>query len=48
MKAAQDCLGLMMEKFFDLDFEGWLCRALLKYFSTPPREIYVKVEELKR
>jgi hypothetical protein len=24
--------------------EGWLCPALLKYFSTAPREIYVKVE----
>ena len=28
--------------------EGWLCPALLKYFPNPPREIYVKVEELKR
>ena len=24
--------------------EGWLCPALLKYFATAPREIYVKVE----
>lgn len=24
--------------------EGWLCPALLKYFSTAPSEIYVKVE----
>ncbi len=24
--------------------EGWLCPALLKYFSSAPREIYVKVE----
>jgi hypothetical protein len=24
--------------------EGWLCPALLKYFPTAPREIYVKVE----
>jgi len=24
--------------------EGWLCPALFKYFSTAPREIYVKVE----
>ncbi len=24
--------------------EGWLCPALLKYFSTAPREIYVKIE----
>ena len=28
--------------------EGWLCPALLKYFPNPPREIYVKVEKLKR
>ncbi len=28
--------------------EGWLCPALLKYFSAAPREIYIKVEELKR
>jgi len=24
--------------------EGWLCPALLKYFPTAPREIYVKIE----
>src|SRR5436309_8993747 len=24
--------------------EGWVCPALLKYFPTAPREIYVKVE----
>jgi hypothetical protein len=24
--------------------EGWLCPALLKYFPSAPREIYVKVE----
>jgi len=28
--------------------EGWLCPALLKYFPTAPREIYVKVEPLNR
>jgi hypothetical protein len=28
--------------------EGWLCPALLKYFSTAPREIYLKVEPLSR
>ena|SRR5689334_19181370 len=28
--------------------EGWLCPALLKYFQNAPREIYVKVEELKQ
>lgn len=26
--------------------EGWLCPSLLKYFGTPPKEIYVKVEPL--
>ena len=24
--------------------EGWLCPALLKYFPTAPKEIYVKIE----
>ena len=24
--------------------EGWLCPALLKYFETPPKEIYAKAE----
>jgi len=28
--------------------EGWLCPALLKYFPTAPREIYVKVGPLNR
>jgi len=28
--------------------EGWLCPALLKYFPTAPRQIYVKLEGLKR
>jgi hypothetical protein len=28
--------------------EGWLCPALLKYFPNAPREIYVKVEQLKQ
>ena len=26
--------------------EGWLCPALLKYFSAAPREIYVKIEQI--
>jgi hypothetical protein len=26
--------------------EGWLCPALLKYFPTAPREIYVKIEQI--
>ncbi|MDP9187303.1 MAG: hypothetical protein M3O72_08120 [Verrucomicrobiota bacterium] len=28
----------------EFKMEGWLCPALLKYFPTAPREIYVKVE----
>lgn len=34
--------------YFSPEFqqEGWLCPALLKYFATAPREIYVKVEPL--
>ena len=27
-----------------IKMEGWLCPALLKYFRTAPREIYVKIE----
>lgn len=28
------------------DMEGWLCPALLKYFETPPAELFAKVEAL--
>ena len=28
----------------ELDMEGWLCPALLKYFREAPKEIYVKAE----
>ena len=28
----------------DLDAEGWLCPALLRYFEEKPREIYVQVK----
>ena len=28
----------------DLDAEGWLCPALLRYFEAPPAEIYVQVK----
>lgn len=31
------------EKF---NTEGWLCPSLLKYFGTPPQELYVKAEPL--
>ncbi len=29
-----------------LETEGWLCPALLKYFSAPPAALYVKAEPL--
>jgi len=28
----------------ELDREGWLCPALLKYFDAPPKTIYAKCE----
>jgi hypothetical protein len=28
----------------ELDLEGWLCPALLKYFEQAPQEIYVQVK----
>jgi hypothetical protein len=28
----------------DLDMEGWLCPALLRYFAAPPRALYAKFE----
>jgi hypothetical protein len=28
----------------ELDAEGWLCPALLRYFAEPPAEIYVQVK----
>jgi len=31
----------------DLDAEGWLCPALLRYFEQPPAEIYVQVKAKK-
>lgn len=31
-----------------LKTEGWLCPALLKYFSAAPKELYVKVEALPK
>lgn len=27
-----------------LDMEGWLCPALLKYFAEAPQEIYIQVK----
>ena len=28
----------------DLNVEGWLCPALLKYFDAPPASLYIKAE----
>jgi hypothetical protein len=28
----------------ELDMEGWLCPALLRYFSEAPKEIYVQIK----
>jgi hypothetical protein len=28
----------------DLDIEGWLCPALLRYFPEAPKQIYVQVK----
>ncbi len=28
----------------DLNLEGWLCPALLRYFESPPTEIFVQVK----
>lgn len=29
-----------------LGHEGWLCPALLKYFSEPPKNLYVKIQAI--
>lgn len=29
-----------------LQMEGWLCPALLKYFEAPPQSLYVKAQAL--
>jgi uncharacterized protein DUF6717 len=29
-----------------LDVEGWLCSALFRYFSEPPKELFVQVRSL--
>jgi hypothetical protein len=28
------------------DMEGWLCPALLRYFSEPPKKLYIQVKAL--
>jgi hypothetical protein len=30
----------------ELDMEGWLCPALLKYFTEPPQRIYLQMKAL--
>ena len=32
----------------DPPIEGWLCPALFKFFETPPQEIFVKAEPLRK
>jgi hypothetical protein len=32
----------------NLEMEGWLCPALLKYFEAPPTEIYARFEARAR
>jgi hypothetical protein len=29
----------------DLQQEGWLCPALLKYFKSPPKSIYIEIKK---
>ena len=31
----------------DLDIEGWLCPALLRYFSEAPKHLYVQTKALR-
>jgi hypothetical protein len=31
----------------ELDMEGWLCPALLRYFDEPPKEIFAQSKTLK-
>lgn len=31
-------------KVKDLEVEGWLCPALLRYFESPPESLYIKAE----
>lgn len=32
----------------DPPMEGWICPALFKYYETPPKQLFVKAEPLKR
>lgn len=31
----------------EMDQEVWLCPALLKYFKSPPEELYLQVKEIE-
>ena len=31
----------------DLDMEGWLCPALLRYFAQAPKQIYVQAKDME-
>lgn len=45
---AQGLLGFQRGNWYhhpDTNSEGWLCPALLKYFKTAPKHLYVKLEE---
>ena len=37
-------LGGNWYRLEDHSIEGWLCPALLKYFDSPPKNIYAKAE----
>ncbi|MBX7246752.1 MAG: hypothetical protein K1X53_14745 [Candidatus Sumerlaeaceae bacterium] len=32
----------------ELNVSGWLCPALLHYFKTPPKDIYVRIEARRK
>jgi hypothetical protein len=32
----------------DIGMEGWLCPALLKYFKSAPKRLYIQIKERKR
>lgn len=34
-------------RFEDSSMEGWICPAMFKYYSTAPKELYVKAEPKK-
>lgn len=37
--------------YYSLDeppMEGWICPAMFRYYTTPPKELYVRAEAMKR